>query len=112
MGVGMKKVLSWIFFVLMVAVFLFDIVFAVDGVIDVQKELDRLAATPGVSGVDYLGVGMDILLLGIAMISVIGLILAIVSYKLAQNRVMRIASGITAFLFLLPILPLLLAPMI
>ncbi len=101
----MKKVLSWTFFVLTVLTFIADICFAVFGGIDVQRELDRLASTPGVSGVDYLGVGIDILILGVIAISAVGLLLAIVSYKLAQHRAIRMTSLVALVLFALAVFP-------
>jgi len=103
----MKKVFSWIFFVLTIFVFAFDLYFAISGTIDVQKNLDKLAATPGASGVDYLGVGADVLVFGVIAISIIGFIFSIISCKISQNRVMSIMSYIVLACFSLPILFLL-----
>lgn len=103
----MKKIFSWVFFVLTIFVFAFDMYFAIFGAIDVQKKLDKLAATPGASGVDYLGVGVDILVLGVVAISIIGLVFAIASCKITQNRVMTILSYIALTCFSLPVLFLL-----
>ena len=103
----MKKVFSWIFFVLTIFVFTFDLYFAISGTIDVQKNLDKLAATPGASGVDYLGVGADVLVFGVIAISIIGFIFSIISCKISQNRVMSIISYIALACFSLPILFLL-----
>lgn len=103
----MKKVFSWIFFVLTIFVFAFDLYFAISGIIDVQKNLDKLAATPGASGVDYLGVGADVLVFGVIAISIIGFIFSIISCKISQNRVMSIISYIALACFSLPILFLL-----
>ena len=103
----MKKVFSWIFFVLTIFVFTFDLYFAISGTIDVQKNLDKLAATPGASGVDYLGVGADVLVFGVIAISIIGFIFSIISCKISQNRIMSIMSYIALACFSLPILFLL-----
>ncbi len=106
----MKKVFSWIFFVLTIFVFAFDLYFAISGTIDVQKNLDKLAATPGASGVDYLGVGADVLVFGVIAISILGFIfsiISIISCKISQNRVMSIMSYIALACFSLPILFLL-----
>ena len=103
----MKKVFSWIIFVLTIFVFAFDLYFAISGTIDVQKNLDKLAATPGASGVDYLGVGADVLVFGVIAISIIGFIFSIISCKISQNRIMSIMSYIALACFSLPILFLL-----
>ena len=103
----MKKVFSWIFFVLTILVFAFDLYFAIAGAIDVQKNLDKLAATPGASGVDYLGVGIDVVVFGVFAISIIGFVTAIISCKISQNRVMGMISHIALACFALPILFLL-----
>ena len=103
----MKKVFSWIFFVLTIFVFAFDLYFAISGTIDVQKNLDKLAATPGASGVDYLGVGADVLVFGVIAISIFGFIFSIISCKISQNRVISIMSYIALACFSLPILFLL-----
>ncbi len=103
----MKKVFSWIFFVLTIFVFAFDLYFAISGVIDVHRSLDKLAATPSASGVDYLGVGADILVLGVIVISIFGFVFSIISCKISRNRVMSIISYIALACFSLPILFLL-----
>ncbi len=103
----MKKILSWVFFVLMIFVFVFDIYFAISRAIDVQRNLDKLAATPGASGVDYLGVGVFNLVLGVIAISIIGLVFAIVSCKISRNRAMSIISYSALTCFSLPVLFLL-----
>ena len=95
----MKKLFSWILFILTVIVFIFDIYVTVAGTIDVKNQMDRLAAT-GASGVDYWGVGADILVMFIILITVVGLILAIVSSKFAQSRVIEILSIIIFLLFI------------
>lgn len=95
----MKKVISPIFFISANLVFIYDCYFAIAGSIDVKNELDRLAATPGASGVDYWGVGWDILILGILAISIFGLILSLVSWRISQNRVIRIISFVLFAMF-------------
>ena len=86
-------------FIITVIVFIFDIYVTVTGTIDVKNQMDRLAAT-GASGVDYWGVGADILIMFIILITVVGLILAIVSSKFAQSRVIEILSIIIFLLFI------------
>ena len=95
----MKKRFSWMLFILTVIVFIFDIYVTVTGTIDVKNQMDRLAAK-GASGVDYWGVGADILIMFIILITVVGLILAIVSSKFAQSRVIEILSIIIFLLFI------------
>ena len=93
----------------MIFIFIFDIFFAVSGLVEVQRELDRLAATPGASGVDYWGIGADILalVLWVVAISIIGLAFAITCCKMSQSRVISIISYIATACFSLPTLFLL-----
>lgn len=100
----MRKVFSWIFLILTILVLMFDIYFAISGSIDVQKNLDKLAENPGASGVDYFGVGADILALGVIVISIIGLTFAVISCIISQNRVRSIISYVATACFSLPIL--------
>lgn len=101
----MKKVISWILFILTISTLAFDVYFAVAGSIDVKNELDRLAAT-GTGGIDLWGVGIDILIMGIILISAIGLILSVVSAIRAQSRIIRITSYTLFLLFILIMLSL------
>ena len=94
----MKKVISWVLFILTVAIFLFDIYFAITGTIEVDLQLDRIKEMGG-SGVDFLGVGVEILALGIALLTFVGLIFSILSAMLAQKRVIKIISFVLIFLF-------------
>ena len=98
----MKKIISWILFILTLVIFIFDVYAAIFGAIDVKKQMDELIAR-GASGHEYLGVGDDILVLGIIFISVVGLIFSIVSLAVAQNRVIRNISFVLILLFLLMI---------
>ncbi len=98
----MKKFFSLIFFVLAIAVLIFELYFGIEGAIDVNNQFAELAAR-GASGHEYLGVGLDILVLGIIFLSIVGFIFAIISWKIAQYRVVRIISGVLCPLFLLPV---------
>ena len=89
----MKKIVSWILFVLTVLTFAFDICFAVDGMIEVKNQLDLLAKR-GASGHEYLGVPIDIVMIGVFVISLFGWILSLVSSKMAQCRVMKVMSSV------------------
>ena len=100
----MKKVFSWILFALTECVFAFDIFFTIDCSIEVKRNYDRLAATPGASGVDYLGTGEDFLFIGIFVISAVGLIVSCVSAKIAHHRAVRSISYVQSCLFVLGIL--------
>ena len=102
----MKKVISYFFsyffFVLMIAVFIFELYFSIVGAIDINNQLAELAAREA-SGHELLGVGVDILVFGVVFLSVVGLVVSLVSCKIAQSRVVRIVSAVTCPLFLLPI---------
>lgn len=95
----MKKVISWVLFILTVAIFLFDIYFAVAGTIEVDLQFDKIEEMGG-SGVDVLGVGVEILAMGIALLTFVGLIFSALSVKFAQNRVMKIISLVLVLLFI------------
>ena len=98
----MKKIISLILFILAVAVFIFELYFSIAGAVNVNNRLAELAAR-GASGHEYLGVGLDILVFGVILISIVGLVLAIISWKIAQYRAVRIVSGVLCPMFLLPI---------
>ena len=97
----MKKVFSIILFTVVIAVLLFDLYFGIAGAIDVKNQLAELAAREA-SGHEYLGVGVDIVWFGVLFISTVGFIIAIISWKIAQFRVVKIASGVISALFLIP----------
>ncbi|MBE6578393.1 MAG: hypothetical protein E7651_01135 [Ruminococcaceae bacterium] len=99
----MKKGFSCFFFALMIAVFIFELYFSIAGAIDVNAQLAELEAS-GESGHALLGVGTDILVFGVVLLSALGLIISLVSCKMAQRRVVKIVSAGTCPLFLLPIL--------
>ena len=101
-GGSVKKVISCFFFVLMIAVFIFELYFSITGAIDVNHHLAELAAREA-SGHELLGVGIDILVFGVVLLSVVGGGISFVSYKIAQSRVIRIVSAVICSLFLLPI---------
>lgn len=98
----MKKFFSLAFFLLAVAMLIFELYFSIAGAIDVNKQLAELAARQA-SGHELLGVGLDILVLGVISISIVGFVIAIISWKIAQYRVVKIVSGVLCPLFLVPI---------
>ena len=97
----MKKFFSILLFILVVVIFVIDIYGAIAGAIDVKNKYAEIAARGG-SGVDYWGVGADILVIGIAFISIVGFIISLISWKISQYRVIRIVSAVMCVLFLLP----------
>lgn len=99
----MKKIISYFFLVLMIAVFIFALYLSIAGAIDVNNQFAELAAR-GASGHELLGVGLDILVLGVVILSVVGFVISLVSWKIAQSRVVKIVSAVTCPLFLLPVL--------
>ena len=98
----MKKTLSIFFFALMVAIFIFELYFGINGAIAVSNQYAELAEREA-SGHEYLGTGLDILVLGVLFISAVGSLVAMISRKIAQFRWMKTASFITCMVFLLPI---------
>ena len=89
-------------FILIVIIFVFDIYITVAGAIDVRNQYDRLEAS-GASGHEYLGVGIDILIMGGALITFVGMILSFVTLTIAQSSLIRIVSG-TLFLGFIPVM--------
>ena len=97
----MKKVISYFLFVLIIALFVYELYFSIVGSIDVNNQFAELAAREA-SGHEYLGVGVDILCFGLIFISFVGFILSLISRKIAQNRFVRISSAAMCLLFFLP----------
>ena len=102
-GEIMKKVFSIVFFVLAVTAFLYAMYVSVAGALDVNCQLAELAAREA-SGHELLGIGLDILVFWLALVSVFGLAIAIISWKIAQYRVVRMISGFLCPSFLLPLI--------
>ena len=98
----MKKFFSLVFFLLVIATFIFELYFSIAGAIDVNKQFAELAAR-GASGHELLGVGLDILFFGVVFIAIVGFVISLISWKIAQYRVVKIVSGVLCPLFLLPI---------
>ena len=84
------------------AVFMFDLYFSIAGSIDINNQFAELAAR-GASGHEYLGVGSDILAMGVIFISVVGFVLSVISGVFAQYKSIRILSVTLCPLFFLPI---------
>ena len=101
-GGHMKKFFSLVLFVLVIALFIFELCFAVAGAVDTNNQLDELAAR-GAGGHELLGVGLDIIVLCVVFFSIIGGVISLVSWKVAQYQVIRIASAVMCPLFLVPI---------
>lgn len=87
----MRKVISWILFIVTLVVFAFGIYFTVFGSIDVKNTLDSIAARGG-SGVDYLGSGADIFVMLVILIFAVLFIFSIVSSIVAKSFAIRIIS--------------------
>lgn len=99
----MKKLFSTVFFTLTVAVFVFTCSFGIAGAVDVKQQLAALAAREA-SGHELLGVGLDILVLGTAFFTALGVAMAVISWRIAQHRVVRTVSALLCPLYLVPIL--------
>ena len=102
-GDGMKKVISWILLIVTVFIFAYDIYVTISGTIAVKKEYERIEAMGG-SGVDYFGVGADILALYVIFITFVGMVFsvisAVVSWKCNQS-IVWIAS-VAIFVLIIP----------
>ena len=98
----MRKIFSWIFFILSLAVFAFNMYLGISGAIVVNNQLTELAEREA-SGHELLGVGLDILVLGVVFVSIVGSAISLISWKIAQYKTTRIISALMCPLFLLPI---------
>ncbi len=99
----MKKVFSIFFFVLMILVFILDLYVGIFDAIDVNNKIDEIFARGG-GGHELLGVGADVVVFGVILISLVGYVISIISCVLAQYRVIRAVSVLMCLLFPLPFL--------
>ena len=98
----MKKVFSWMSFILMITIFVLDMHIGILGAIDVNHQLAELAAREA-SGHELLGVGLDILVFAVVLVSIVGGVITLISWKISQYKTIRIISAFMFPLFLLPI---------
>lgn len=98
----MRKWISWFVLGLTIAVLLLESFFGITGAIDVARQFAELEAQ-GASGHEYWGVGIEILALSSLLLSAVGGILSLVSWKLAQGRWFKLLSAVLGPMFLLPI---------
>lgn len=97
----MKRVLSFVPFVLACCLLIGAIGWGTLIVVDTCREVERLANLPGASGVDYLGVHLAPVLFGVGVFipTVGGMILSGVSRAVVKNRKIHTASGVLMILF-------------
>ena len=99
----MKKMISWILFILSSCIFAFGAYFTIFGAIYVNEQYEQLAAE-GRGGMEFMAVGDDIYFIGIVLISIVGAAVSVISSKIAQNRAVKVISYVTYCLFwLLPL---------
>lgn len=94
----MKKVLSIIFLLMSCIIFVASVGFYIYSINDMERTYYELANTPGVSGIDYLGISWGYGI-GLFMLSALGLIFSGVSAKISQPKVQRYSSLILTVLF-------------
>ena len=97
----MKKMVSVLCFIVALVIFAADMYFGIAVSIDVKLQFAELAAK-GASGHELFGVGLDVLVFGVLLLSIIGGVTALISRKLAHCKVVKAASAIICPLFLLP----------
>lgn len=92
----MKKLLSFVPFVLACCLLIGAIGWGAFGIYDIHREMERLEALPSASGVDYLGVhgGIVIYGTGLFLISACGLVLAGISRKVVKSEKLRMTSKV------------------
>jgi len=94
----MKKVLSIILFIMSCIICVSSVGFYIYSINDIERTYYELANTPGVSGIDYWGIGWGyggILF----MASAIGAVFSGVSAKISQPKVQRYGSLILVAMF-------------
>ena len=74
----MKKMVSVLFFIVTLVIFAADMYFGIAGSIDVKLQFAELAAK-GASGHELWGVGLDVLVFGVVLLSIIGGVTALIS---------------------------------
>ena len=101
-----KKISSIIFLILSALTLIYAAVFTASESIALQKEYDKIAAIPGASGADYLGVHITyaLILRFLFGLCVLGLIFSFISCKCAQNKAVKVAAFIFVLLFTAAIL--------
>ena len=97
----MKKLISITLFILIIALFIFDLCFSIIGAFDVKNQLAELASR-GASGHELWGVGIDILTFAVIIISIVGGAASLFSRKVAQYRLIRTVSSVLCPMFFLP----------
>ena len=97
----MKKMVSVLCFIVTLVIFAADMYFGIAVSIDVKLQFAELAAK-GASGHELFGVGLDVLVFGVVLLSIIGGAFSLVSRKTAQFRLIKKASSVLCPMFLLP----------
>ena len=97
----MKKLLSLVPFILACCLLIGAVGWGIFGLYDTYREVQRLKNLPGASGVDYLGVHMAGVVIGIGMFppSVGGMICSGISHKVNKQEKLHTASGVLMVLF-------------
>ena len=96
-----EKFFSMVFFILTVAAFALDLYIGIAGAIGVNNQFAAIAAR-GESGHALLGVGLDILVIAVILVSLVGIVFSLVSWKIAQYNAIRVASMVMFLSFFLP----------
>ena len=99
----MKKLLTFLPFVLACCLLLAAIAWGIFGIYDLHQELVRLEHTQGASGVDYLGVyfGGFLCAGGEFLIAIAGTIFSIISCRIVKNEKFQRVSGVLLVVFIL-----------
>lgn len=98
----MKKAISLILFVIMCLILISSLVFCIYSICAISETYKELANTPGTSGVDYLGIGWEMIFL--FPFAVAGVIISFISKKLQQHKVLKNFSLAAIFIFVLLII--------
>ena len=95
---ALKKAVSIIIFSIIILLLICNISFCIYGFVDISNTYKILENTPGTSGMDYFGIGW-VLGIGLFLFSFFGLLLSIISSKIAQEKVIMYTSYIMILLF-------------
>ena len=98
-----KNIAFWIFWSLSIAILMRVCAFTVQGLLDLKNASEIIAATPGSSGVDYLGLhfGFFLLLCIVFVFSILGALFSFISCKCAASKALRTTPLILMLIHLL-----------
>ena len=94
----MKRVVAWIFLVLLCLVLVLSVAFLIYSIFDIPRVKGELAGDPSASGIDFWGIGWGYGF-GLFCLSLFGLILGIINLHLQKQSFLQYGSVVAVILF-------------